>query len=308
MTYPRDRRLDRTVLFTPDGIEYALDGGGRWILQDGEYGNPPMEYVTQRGPFQHGESVIDVWLRPRPIQLILRYVGGSRVDYWNHRAELLNMLRPNRSTNLYLSQHRLRKHLANGYDREILVVPDATPTFPAPDQGTWDAFGFTDVLRFVANDPLWYDPNERSATFETVTDYVSVDFPPGYTLHSGDYLKVANAEVRGTWLSYPIITFTGPLNDPTIYNSSTGQIISSTLHIANGDQLILDLRYGYKTVKNQDGDSNIGTITTDSNLVDFHMAPSPEVADGMNVLYVTGTGQSGATNVSVTWFDKFIGI
>ena len=57
---------DRITYITPDGVEYMLSPPV-WVLQEDGFGMPPIEYVTQRGPLQHGETVKNLFLRPRTI-------------------------------------------------------------------------------------------------------------------------------------------------------------------------------------------------------------------------------------------------
>ena len=59
----------------PDGAEYEFHVPsfvGRWVINQSGWGTPPIEHVTERGPFQHGETVKDYFLRPRTIQLLIR--------------------------------------------------------------------------------------------------------------------------------------------------------------------------------------------------------------------------------------------
>ncbi|MCI0551432.1 MAG: exo-alpha-sialidase, partial [Anaerolineae bacterium] len=53
----------------PDGQVYPLVTPhlpvGRFVMNFSGFGMPPFDYVTQRGPFQHGETVRDFFARPR---------------------------------------------------------------------------------------------------------------------------------------------------------------------------------------------------------------------------------------------------
>ena len=67
--------------------------------------------------------------------------------------------------------------------------------------------------------------------------------------------------------------------------------------------------YGNKTITNEDGDNLIGTLTTDSDLATFHVAPDPVAPDGENVFRVQGAGaDSSATNMVVKYYTRYIGI
>lgn len=60
-------------------------------------GMAPLHYITQRGPFQDGESVLDMRWDVRTVQLLIDEALGSRSEYWDRAYDLTDLLRPNRS-------------------------------------------------------------------------------------------------------------------------------------------------------------------------------------------------------------------
>ena len=92
--------VEKLIIITPDGEEYDLTTEselGRWVLDPIGWGLPPIEYFSQKGPFQHGVSVRDYRLQSRSVQFVLRVQGCSRDEYWAKRSALLDAIRPNRS-------------------------------------------------------------------------------------------------------------------------------------------------------------------------------------------------------------------
>jgi len=86
-------------IITPDGTTFDLTSEskkGNWVIEASGFGMPDIDYISQQGPFQHGESIRDYRLKPRIVQLILRQQACDRDSYWDRRTELLNALRPNR--------------------------------------------------------------------------------------------------------------------------------------------------------------------------------------------------------------------
>ena len=76
----------------------TLLGLGRGTLKsyDG-FGHAPLHFITQRGPYQDGESVLDMRYDVRTVQILLEEALGGRTQYWDTRWEYLDLLRPNRS-------------------------------------------------------------------------------------------------------------------------------------------------------------------------------------------------------------------
>ena len=80
-------------------------------------------------------------------------------------------------------------------------------------------------------------------------------------------------------------------------------------NIAAGEIVTISTEYGNKTVTNEDGDNLIGTLTTDSDLATFNIAPDPTASDGENVIRVQGAGaDSAVTNMVVKYYNRYIGI
>lgn len=114
---------------------------------------------------------------------------------------------------------------------------------------------------------------------------------------------IGTATVSGSWEDYPVITLTGPMNDPVVENMATSETLDFTgSTISAGQVYEIDLRYGYKTVK-VGGSSIINKLSNDSDLATFHLTP------GMNALRVTHTGgTSAASGVVVAYYDRYLGL
>jgi hypothetical protein len=477
---------------SPDGVVYDLvtaSRQGRWVMQSQGWGTPPIEYITQRGAFQHGETVKDFFLTPRTIQLLIDQSFCNRDGQWAGRAALLNAIRPNRQTSpTGATPGTLRRILSDGSKRDLSVFIAEGPTFdPSPNDG-WQEHSFKEVLRFIAHDPVIFDPTLQSyvedfATLSHTLDlqvsdnsdemyiyysgalwtpypyymqlgsasvneqkpgnglrFRSVTIPPGaiistaylslasnmnktgasvkvritgdkelsadvfsdaanYKLRRGtivggpDNTKITTAQVDwdgladwvintwydtpdistviqeiinqtgwisgsplavfvddhddrsthyiwrkfyrhsssaiyapklhieystagitnitylGTWLTYPKIIITGPLNDAVITNQETGEKIELDYNIPAGRVVTIDLAYGVKTIQDDLGVNLIGVLSSDSDLATFHIAPDPEVAGGLNHISIVGTGESlGVTQVEIQFLNRYFGI
>ena len=78
------------------------------------FGLAPLHFITQRGPFQDGETALDMRFDTRTIQIIVGEPVGTDTEYWDKRGELLDLLRPNRSFNGAVRPLIYRKWLPGG--------------------------------------------------------------------------------------------------------------------------------------------------------------------------------------------------
>ncbi len=125
---------------------------------------------------------------------------------------------------------------------------------------------------------------------------------------SGGFGASKTITYTGSFLSYPIVTITGPITDPVLTNVSTGEDLDFTgVTIAGGDTYTIDCRFGYKTVKNAAGVNKIADLTAGSDLATFHLGADPEVSGGANAFTLRGTGTDANTTVTVTYNERFVG-
>lgn len=295
---------------SPDNIEYLLaDYQARAILSTDGMGMSPYEFVTQQGVFQHGESILAYRLKPRVVQMILRRQGDSRQRFWDIRSDLINNLRINRQTSLNtIATGKLRKILPDGTKRDLNVLLESGLNFPQSGD-IWDEWSVQDQVRFIAHDPVFYGVTTSSIVF-ALASLLNLHFPITFPILFGGSLinDSQNVTYSGTWFTFPTITLVGPMTNPTIYNDTTGEFIAMSYVISVGRTVTIDLSYGQKTVEDDLGTNLIGTISSDSNLATFHLAADPEATNGVNSLRINASGATAATSVSLSWYERFIGI
>jgi hypothetical protein len=289
--------VERLTYFTPDNVEFMLSSPWYVIQEDG-FGMPPLEFVTQRGPFQHGEIVKSVWLRPRIIQLLVRREACSRSEYWDLRAALINTLRPNRTTDH--TPGRLRKYLANGQVRELFAYPSEGPSFPSHDPNEWQQFSVQDTIRFTCYDPVARDPTVRSRAY--ISSGPIGLFPITFPYAIGSFGASNPIVYSGNWDTFPTIVINGPATGTMIKNLTTGEQISFSYSIPSGHSATFDLAYGRKTVTLDDGTNVVGYVTSDSDLGAFHLQ------SGSNDMQIFATGTSAVSSVVLSWYDRYIGV
>lgn len=305
---------------------YVFDDQDSFFLRSFTgFGMPPIEYITQRGPFQYGRSVLDYRLQPRIIQLVHRRLACNRTGYWDNRSDLIDKLRPNRQFANSFEPGRLRKILPDGTVRDIKVLIERGPRFN-PRSQMWDEYAFQETLRFIAHDPIVFDPALQNAIWalgnlENLIFFEAVNWTDrlvfeGDSLFSGGIWfgetslgDVLNITYTGTWLANPTILISGPLNSPQILNNTTVEKIKLDYNVSVGETVTINLEYGQKTIVNNASVNLIGTAAVDSDISTFHIAPDPEAPGGINELQVFGDGAVvGATEVKIQWNTNYIGI
>lgn len=296
---------ERLVYIRPDGVKYRLHAPPNKVIMSEEgFGLPPLEYVVDRAPFQHGDTVRSFHLNPRPVQLVVLHNFCSRAEYWDGRASLLDATRPNRVTDFQTQAvGKLLYYLANGQKRQLDVLLDSGPGF-TPPQGGWREWSFTEVLRFTAHNPAWYDPIAQVTSFAGSTP---ATFPMTFPVTFTSFGKQASVAYLGTWIEYPSFTVIGPISGLYILNETTGKSLQLGYNLPAGQSLTITLQ-GIKSIVQSDGTNLLNYLTDDSDLSDFALVPEPEAAGGVNVITLTGSGTTGATSASMTWYRRYIGI
>lgn len=296
-----------------DGVKYPLDvNNDIALLTEEGFGLPPIQHITQRGPFQHGESLRDYFLRPRVIQLLLRRNSCSRNNYWSNRLELLDVLRPNRLGGPCAAEGVLRRIITDGRMFDLKVTVSEGPGF-AQVNDVWDRFSYQEIVRFVANDPVFYNPVQKIITFEIAdTSLVFGDVDPPATTTFGwtfGYGKSTATIINyGTWFTYPTIRINGPMNSIAIINNTTGKQISIGYAIPAGSYILVELTPGRKSVQLNDGTNLIGVVSGD--LATFRLDP------GTNSVEIRGTGSVPLVmpvlptdyHAMLTYYERYYGI
>lgn len=294
-------------------VSYLLHSPpSRVVLSEEGFGTPPLEYIADRAPFQHGDTVRSFALRPRTVQLAVLHNFRNRSDYWDGRQQLLGMLRPNAlqalSSTPALSPERQGKLLVyqgNNQKRQLDVLLESGPGF-APPQGGWREWSFTEVLRFVAHNPVWYDPKINQQTLAS-SGQVNLVFPVTFPFEFSTSNFTGVVSYKGDWPEKPKIFIYGPITSPAVIHSFTGKRLQLLTAILA--EYYVEINLQLSTVTRSDGLNLLGFLSDDSDLTGFTLEPDPIVANGANTLVVEGSGTSGSTPAPViTWYNRYIGI
>ena len=268
------------------------------------WGLAPSHRITQRGPFQEGDSDIDFRLDPRVLSLPFVGVASSIDEHFRLRNALLDVFKPgNDDASLRLT-----------YDHEIIGTQKRYIDVKVIGGLTMDTdskdFNVRGVIQLRAADPTWsagdleYTYQLTDTIFGTPTPYPK-PYPVPYGADSVN--KVTNIIYDGTWLVYPVITAVGPLTDLVI-TDSLNHSIKFTTPIPASTYVSINLKYNFKTVTDQDGVNRFSWLSIDSDITNFALFPSGFVFGGGNTISVSATGTDGASMVTINYISRYIGV
>lgn len=294
-------------------VSYAV-GGNTFVLSnqsptfpvhylgDENFGLAPLHLITSRSPVQQGDTTLDFRLDPRIIQIPLLVECATLQEQYDQRNYLIQMFKPSNKNGTLIVEY------PDGRQRHITTRVLGGLDF---NMDTQAGYSIRTVIRLRCSDPTWFDPNQVTLPIVTISGTPTA-YPKAYPVTYGTsaFGGTYDLTYTGSWLSYPIITVTGPVTNFSITNTSSNQNITlvTGTTIAAGSQLRFDLRYAYKTVTDQNGVNKIGLVDSSSELAQFAIYPAPDVADGINTLVVTGSGTTSASSVYLSYYNRFVGI
>lgn len=294
-------------LTTADGLIRVFDGQPA-VRVFGGYGAPPTRFVTQRLFEQAGAIERDYRLDTRAV--ILELVQGppdSRAKYWDNRAALHDLLRPNRGGPLTLT---LR--LPDGSKRTLAVRADPGLQFPPEGDNSWLV---RETLTLLAHDPLWTDPaasayNALASTDDQLTFPTHFRSADRLVRFGNDNLIISTGPIvyTGTWRTYPIVTLTGPYSSARLQNLVTGATILLVKTVNTLEQRVIDLTPGALTVTDAAGTNRFGDVDPGSNFVDFAILPDPESLLGNNELQVTLIDGGATSAIAISFNARYFGV
>lgn len=302
--------LEFDEYISPDGITYRFNNvTDRFSLGRTGDGLPPIDYITERGPYQAGETPLNLIVNSRLITLQHIRKATNREDYYTNRNDILNKLRPNRQEVGSFQPGVLRKILPDGSYRDITVFIQDGLVFPN-NTDVWRETTVVEVVRFIAHDPIYYDPDENIVSYAVGSDTDELSFAITFPIEFGlkSTVEAFNIEYDGTWISYPVIILNGQMSDPEIRNISTNKMLKLNYDIDADVSVTIDLSYGSKSVVDNQGNNLIGYLDENSDLTEFAINPEPVVEDGINSFGVSALNRDANAQFIVRYFTRYIGV
>ena len=281
-----------------------------------DLGMPSQRRLWQRAPSQDGRTELGAIWEPRFLNLSWRIVGLTLEDFWALRQEIQEVFVARRTEPVMLTFQ-----LAGGLTRSLDVFLDGELSWGREHTNT------TVSGVFVAPDWRLYEPTLHIVTYDTgggggLPIPFTIPVPIGASsLRATGTILYANGS-RLAAPEFPVIVLTGPMSNPVIQNSTTGERIALTdnggLSLSASDFATIDLsglpRRDNKTIRNRNGEDVSQYLTTDSDFNTFHLAPAGErlfsntIATGNNTIIVTADGLTALSSVSLRYYNRYAGV
>jgi len=284
-----------------DGYEYSLDNGqyGLLVGHDG-WGMSPSKRISSQGPQQNGDTDEGQTLQPRFGTLLFLIPNLELGAMYDAREPLLELFHPDNSPKLKWTLDKGIRYFDCFYAGNLSM-----PWKPKD----WANANF--ALTLKCPDPTCYDPTVNVGTWvgssgtAFAIPWVVPSFVGGSVIDQNQTI-----EYDGTVVEYPEIEIAGPATDTIITNNENGYKLDFTgLTLGLGEKRIVDLRYGYKTVKDGSGDNQIQDLTDDSDLASWAIERKRFYESSRsNNIHVSATGVSSSTRIVVRWKNRYIGI
>lgn len=260
-------------------------------LGDQGFGLAPLHRITTRGPLQHGDSDIDFRLDPRILQIPLVVKNDSallpKTSHYGIRNALLQIFNPTTPGTLRVRYATWTGSL--GTDSPVNFLIDVKVLGGLSFDVDPTSYHVRTVVQLRAEDPTWYAGNATGNP--TIATYLNANI-------NGTQAITAD----GNWPTFPVIRVNGPITNPSITNSTTGEVIAITATIGSGAYFDIDLSYGAKTVYDNLGANRISTVSAASDLATWSLMP------GSNTIAVTGSSVGASNNVTFTYYNRYTGI
>jgi len=244
---------------------------------------PGITRFFEQSPFQHGALDRGFLLQPRVMAFKLLVRATTPTEFYARRKTIIDVLRP--AVNNLPGQ--LRVTLPDTTIWKINVFTTSPPIF-TPKDSLCEEVEFT----LVALDPVW-------------TQVVAATY---LTFAQADIGSSKIATYTGGWITFPYpFSIKGSLTHPIINNLTSGKKIDLNYVVPNNTTVLIDLRYGYKTIL-QGSTNLLQYLSSDSDLEDFFWLPDPDASGGNNTIQVTGSSTSSNTTVKLGWTPVRIGL
>lgn len=265
----------------PLGAEDA--NGIAWMVTgiDGMDGAPTSGQVVQRGS-DHGGWPTAQYYGPRPITLKLHASAPTQALRDVARAALQQAV-PINDLGTFVYNEPVPKTLQV---RRSGRIPESCTTL----------FDVDFQVGLIAPDPRKYSTVVQSASASTAVQLLGIAPPwtPPITLPAQPPPGQITVTNNGNFETRPVVTITGPIAGPAIYNSTTGQTVSfSSVALAATDVLVvyLDLKTAYL---------NGAFRPADISSAWFVCQP------GQSVLLLQAAGGAAGSTISASWSDAYM--
>lgn len=269
----------------------------------GGLGMPPVRRLVHMQAQQDGQTYIDTRLEPRVVTFALDAYAPCEPDLWDMRDDLIRLM--SEFANGFILRVNLLPHGVRRYlDLRYMAGLDMIHDLHVSSQLQNVAF------QAIADDPIIYDPDPVVLSYtlgDMIGSFFPLEFP--HAFGTDEIGTISPVVYPGSWKSFPVIRIGGPATNIVIENTTTSETIDLGANTVDaGESVTIDCTPGQKTVVHSVDGNVMSWLTSDSDLATFHIAPHPEASGGVNNISVTLDDAEAATNITITYYIRYLGI
>lgn len=284
---------DTFSILDAEDNETMLDGtAGIKVLSARGLFMPPMDHETDDIPLSDGEYLRDAKVESNRIRLEIGIEGSSPADLRSKLNELTYSLLATRGDcKLKVVGPSSGEYYINCRYRDGLGL--------RLDQRNHGSNWHKADIDLEAYDPFWYgsDITDQYTTGETAGWFPI--FP--LTLSASGIFADADINNIGRYKAFPRWAIMGPGTNPILRNTDTGEYISITYTLGEGESIAIDTRLGIKTILLNDG-----TNLRSGGYVSRYSTLFP-LAKGTNSIRLEMTGSNDNSYLSCTYAPRYLG-
>lgn len=261
------------------------------VLSVDGLGGPPLRTSDSARPRDHGQWIGADYMDARMVVLELAVTGASADATITNLDRLKGMWIPDTDPNL---RAELAFRLPGAGNRKVRGRVRRIDV----DLSQVQFLHVPVTAEFFANDPhlLSESSNWANVPISSSVGANGVAYPKAYPIDYGGYVS-SDAQVTndGNMPARPIITFFGPLTDPTVTNETTGETFALDITLSAGQVLVCD--FDARTVLLGGNTSRYYAVANDA--VWWSLLP------GLNTIRLTDAA-TGTGRASISWYDTWI--
>ena len=308
--------IEFSLTYTIGGETYTLNeydtlsGLTFNLLEFADVGLPGIERITQRGAFQHGDTNVDYRLSPRTFSVRGLVEAANSYDHIKVRDRLSKIFKVNNTPGtITITSTRINGMIIDVIKRAIDCVVSGGLNFTSDTTAGYDVYY---DIQLRADSPLWYEPVPFVRYITNTLEGNPTDIPAVIprTYGSETINNTSSIIYDGTFLTYPVLAIVGGdrgICNLAITNATQNSVLRITSIPANATYYV-NLRYGNKTVIDQNGTNVTYVVDPSSNLTTFAIVPSTNLSSLTNVITVESDSSSANSSVVMTYYKQFTSI
>lgn len=278
----------------PNGSAISLSDETKYEVLLGTRGfyMPPISFVEDEVPLQHGSRVRKVRVKPRDIDVPLAIRGADETELRNNERILLRALNPLKGDG------KLKVTSYDGSIRELQCRYSGGLEIEENSDTVWN-HGKKAIVIFHAADPFWYGVETQVKTFNPGQPATFFPFFP-LRITSSSVFADTSIDNEGDIEAWPEWIITGPGENIVLRNLTTGEVTNlGTTSLETDESITINTKEYEKTITKNDGTNLYGEQTDESSLW--------ALQDGINNIRIEMANTSNSSSVQLTYRNRYWG-